>query len=404
MTTSLLMTILYIIAGIMIVLLIILAVIYFNMKVKEEQGNKKEKEIQEAANENKKTTVKQYTVGSIFDFMEFDKIEDNMIVQKNGAKYIMVIECQGINYDLMSEPEKVGVEEGFIQFLNVLSGPVQLYTQTRTINLENSIQSYKDRVTEIENAYNRQSMRYEQLLKSGQASEEQLKKEYYELVKQKNLCEYGKDIIYNTEKMSLNKNILSKKYYVAIAYYTAELGQNNFDKTEIKEMAFSELYTKAQALIRALSTSGVIGRIMSSTDLLDLLYVAYNRDDAEVYGVDKAIRARYDELYSTAPDYMEKKIKLLDEEIAKRAYQKANQKVIEAQSESQKKYKEKQNNIDTIIDNLAALIIEENAENIGRETADVAKQKLTEEKKGKEKNKNVQEKKERTRRVASSAK
>jgi hypothetical protein len=402
MTSNSFLVALYITAGVMGIVLMILLAVYFNMKVNDKKGEKTKS--QEAEGTEKKTLTKQYTVGSVFDFMEFEKIEDNMIVQKNGTKYIMVIECQGINYDLMSEPEKVGVEEGFIQFLNVLSGPIQIYTQTRTINLENSIQTYKDRVNEIENAYNKQNIKYQQLVKSGQASEEQLKKEYYELVKQRNLCEYGKDIIYNTEKMSLNKNILSKKYYVAISYYTAELGQNNFDKTEIKELAFSELYTKAQALIRALSTSGVMGKIMSSTDLLDLLYVAYNRDDAEIYGVDKAMRARYDELYSTAPDYMDKKTKLLDEEIAKQAYQKANEKVIEAQSEKQKRYKEKQDNIDTIIDNLAALIIEENASTIGRETADAAKEKITVDKKRKERNKNVQQKTETTRRISSSTK
>ena len=43
----------------------------------------------------------------------------------------MVVECQGINYDLMSQEEKVSVEEGFSQFLNTLKEPVQLYIQTR---------------------------------------------------------------------------------------------------------------------------------------------------------------------------------------------------------------------------------------------------------------------------------
>ena len=30
-----------------------------------------------------------------------------MISQKNGSKYVMVVECQGINYDLMSEVDKI---------------------------------------------------------------------------------------------------------------------------------------------------------------------------------------------------------------------------------------------------------------------------------------------------------
>lgn len=382
-STSLLTIVLIAALAIFGILLVILVVVYANMKLKERTANQKKETIKGTG--NKETVAKKtktYTVGSVFDFMEFDKVEDNMIVQKNGAKYIMVIDCQGINYDLMSREEKVSVEEGFIQFLNTLTGPIQIYTQTRTINLESSIQNYKSRVSEVENAYNRQKLRYEQLTRSGNASKEQMKKEYYELIKQKNLYEYGKDIIYNTERMSLNKNILNKKYYVVLAYYTAELGQSNYDKEEIKEMAFSELYTKAQAIIRALSISGVVGRIMSSTDLVDLLYVAYNRDDSEVYGIDKAIKARYDELYSTAPDYMDKKIKMLDEEIEKKAFQRANQKVMEARSDKEKQYQEKEDNMDDIIANLAQLILEENAETIGRDIADNAKEKIEQEKKG----------------------
>lgn len=404
MTTDLFMIILYCLAGIFVTLLIVLGIVALRMKTKEIQGEIEEKKKNGQPEVKQKEKVKQYTVGSVFDFMEFDKVEDNMIVQRNGSKYIMVLDCQGINYDLMSEPEKVSVEEGFIQFLNALAGPIQMYIQTRTINLESSIQNYKVRVNEIENAYNKQKMRYEQLVNSSSASDEEIKKQYYELVKQRNLCEYGKDIIYNTEQMSLNRNILTKKYYVVLAYYTSELGGSNFDKEEIKEMAFSELYTRAQTVIRALSISGVIGKIMSSTDLVDLLYMAYNRDDAEIYGIDKAMRARYDELYSTAPDYMDKKIKMLDEEIEKRAYKKANEKVIEAQTEKQKEYQQKEESLDDIIDKLAALIIDDNSNSIGRETADIAKEKITEEKQRREKDKDVQEKAKRSRRVSSSTK
>ena len=149
--------ILYIMIAIMFVLAIALAFVYMNMKVKERQSlneqNKKD-------NKDAKKTSKVFSIGSVFDFMEFDKIEDNMIIQKKGARYVMAIECQGINYDLMSQAEKVGVEEGFIQFLNTLAHPIQIYTQTRKINLENSLQTYKSEVDKIEQEYNRQRIRY----------------------------------------------------------------------------------------------------------------------------------------------------------------------------------------------------------------------------------------------------
>jgi hypothetical protein len=66
------------------------------------------------------------------DFMEFDKIEDDMIVQDDGRRYVMAIRCMGINYDLMSEPEMLADEEGFANFLNTLKFAIQLYVQSRT--------------------------------------------------------------------------------------------------------------------------------------------------------------------------------------------------------------------------------------------------------------------------------
>lgn len=383
--TGFLTIILYVMLAVMGALVVALAFVYLNIKLKERKIKAEENKKNTSENENIKKSTKTFSVGSVFDFMEFDKIEDNMIIQKNGARYVMVVECQGINYDLMSQAEKVGVEEGFIQFLNTLSQPIQIYTQTRKINLENSIQTYKLEVDKIEQEYNKQKMRYQNIMASPNATEAQRKQALYEFTKDKNLYEYGKDIIYNTEKMSLNRNILNKKYYVVIPYFSEEMGQGDFDKDELREMAFSELYTKAQAIIRTLAVSGVVGRVLTSTELADLLYFAYNRDEAELFGVDKAIRAGYNELYSTAQDYMDKKMEMLDKQIQQKAINLANEKVAEVQSEKQKEYKRKVETEDDIISNLAQLIIQENEAMLGKDVTAKAKEKI-----GKEKNANVQ--------------
>ena len=377
-STSILTIILYIMLAIMFALLVALIFVFLNTKIKEKQ--QEEKNIKDDGNKPvSKEKTKTFTVNSIFDFMEFDKIEDNMIIQKNGMRYVMVVECQGINYDLMSQAEKVAVEEGFVQFLNTLSHPIQIYTQTRKINLEGSLQTYKAEVDKVEQEYQRQTLRYRQIMQSPNATEEQRKKALYEYTKQKNLYEYGKDIIYNTEKMSLNKNILNKKYYIVIPYYVEEVG--DYGKEELREIAFSELYTRAQSIIRTLSACGVLGKVMSSTELVDLLYVAYNRDESDVYGVDKAIKAGYNELYSTAPDYMDKKMKILDEQITKEAMNLANEKVIEAQTEKQKEYEKKVTAKEDIINNLAQLIIEQNEAMLGKDIAEKSKEKVRREKK-----------------------
>ena len=297
-------TILGIIIVVIVILLIALVVVYFMSRNKKEkkQNGTSDFSSPEEAKAKATSKAKTFAVESVIDFMEFEKVEDNMIVGKNGMKYLMVVECQGINYDLMSEIEKNSVEAGFIQFLNTIRHPVQIYVQTRTINLESSISTYRERVKQIEADYQKQEQRYKEMRSSGNYTREQLERAYYELTKQKNLTEYGKDIIYSTERMSLNKNVLNQKYYIIVPYYPDELGQNDFDKEEIQNLAFSELYTRCQSVIRTLSGCEVNGKILTSEELIELLYVAYNRDEQEVYGLDKALRAGYDELYSTAPD------------------------------------------------------------------------------------------------------
>ena len=98
-----LMQILTIAVVILFFAILVLAFIYWQMSVK----SKNEKSTKESNGESKSsqasTTSTQggYTKLSVFDFMEFDKIEDNMVVQNNGTRYLMGIECEGINYDLM---------------------------------------------------------------------------------------------------------------------------------------------------------------------------------------------------------------------------------------------------------------------------------------------------------------
>ena len=369
---------------VIVILLAVLAIVYFSSKAKK---NKREKNNNTSIENStgKKNKIKSFTVESVMDFMEFDKIEDNMIIQHDGNKYIMVVECQGINYDLMSELEKNAVEEGFIQFLNTIRHPIQIYVQTRTINLESSIQTYKNRVNAIEENLNRQEMRYKEMASSGNYSREELGKAYYELTKQRNLAEYGKDIIYNTEKMSLNKNVLNQKYYIVVPYYPEELGQNDFDKEEIKNLAFSELYTRCQSIIRTLSACEVNGKILNSNELAELLYVAYNRDEQETYGLNKALMAGYDELYSTAPDVLDKKMRELDRKIEEEAFNKANETVMEVQSAKQKAVNRKENNLDDLIAQMAELIVQQNRTIIGNDVANEAIDKIKTERK---KNKN----------------
>ena len=324
------------------------------------------------SNNSTKTTNKQ----PVFNFMEFDTIKDSMIIQKNGTKFLMVFECQGINYDLMSNIEKASVEEGFVQFLNTLRNQIQIYIQTRAVNLEKSLETYRKKVNAVETKLRNMQMQYKQMKDSGEYSDEQLKRAFFEVTKQSNLYEYGKSVLQDTERMNLNKNILNKRYYIVVPYYAAEAGNDNLGKSEIHEIAFSELYTRCQSLIRSLSTCGVRGKILRSKELVDLLYVAYNRDEAETFGIDKAIEAGYSEMYSTAPDVLKKKMREIDKVIEENAIKLANEKVDQARSEIEQQVEEKEQNIDELIEQMAKEIIKENEQYIGRDVKEKAIEKI----------------------------
>ena len=353
MLTVILVVMLFILA------ILVAALIYAKIKTKPKEDGKitsVDKKNNEKA--NNAASVKTYDKKSIFDFMEFDKIDDNMIIQKNGARYLMVIKCNGVNYDLMSEMEKISVEEGFMQFLNSLRYPIQIYIQTRTVNLEDSIRTYENYVSNYENRLNRMRIEYEQMKKDADRySEKDLASYNYEIVKQANLYEYARDIVDNTKRMSLNRGILNQQYYIIISYYSAEVNNENFDKGEIKNVAFSELYTRAQTISRTLGVCGIVSKILDSNEIAELLYVAYNRDDSEIYTIEKAIKAKYDELYSTAPDVLEKKMKEINKIVNEQAQELAEEAVRQARVQAIKNRQER-------VMEQAEAIIDQNAEYI----------------------------------------
>lgn len=400
---------------IFILFALVMAFIYVKMQDNKKKKDEKQMTTPDGTGVTSNTATKGYNKQSISKFMEFDKIEDNMIAQKNGNRYLMVIECQGVNYDLMSSMEQTAVEEGFLEFLNSLRYPIQIYVQTRTVNLEDSINNYQKRVDEIESTLRRREAEYESNRQSGLFDKEELKAQFYELTKVRNLYEYGKDIILNTQQMSLNKNVLNKQYYIITSYYPSELGNTNFDKEELQNIAFSELYTRCQAIISSLYSTGVTGKILDSNSLAELLYMAYNRDEAEVFGLDKALFAKYDALYSTAPEVIEKKIVALDKEIEAKAVEKAEDTVARVRTAREKKLEERHVKMDDIIDEMAKMIIKESEAYIGKDIAKdaveeitkgrkkrIEKQEKTEEKEAKKKNDQKQEVK-KTRRTTKTA-
>lgn len=332
MDTIQILNILLIVIVILIFVLGIVAIaIILNMRRKQleaEQQLIKDKN-QTVANNPNLITRTGKEMNSIYKFIEFDEIKDNMIIRRNRSQFVMVLQCQGINYDLLSEEEKYAVENGFIEFLNTLRFPIQLYVQTRKLDLSELLNSYGKRTDAIKDQIARINSQIIRARDGG--NKELLEKLEFDKRRRQNILEYGESIEEYTERMNANKNMLHQKTYLILSYFVTELGDSSkYNAEEINDLVFSELYTRAQTVIRAIGSAEVTAKVLNSEELAELLYVAYNRDEAETYTLSNALNAEYDRLYSTGKDIFEERKKKIEQQVEEQAANLASQSLIKA--------------------------------------------------------------------------
>lgn len=296
-----------------------IAMVFMSM-TKGKPGGTKEKEVQVTDGSVKRKSGKEVQRKNVVDFMEFDRIVDNMIIQENENKFTMVLQCKGINYDLMSEVEQLAVEEGFIVFLNTLKFPVQLYVQARAVDLQKSMNIYNDSVNEIAKKFSIADENYRNLANDIDVDYTKLAAAREERDRYNNILEYAQDITRYVERISLNKNILQRKFYIAFSYYKSEVTSvNDFTKEEIYEICQRELLTRGQTLMSALASCSVSADLLDSNELAELLFISYNRDDEKLLNIRTFLDSGAYRLYSTSKDVYEKKEELLQKEIEEEA-------------------------------------------------------------------------------------
>lgn len=328
-TVQILNLILLVVIALIAVLAVLALAIILKIKNKKDEAKEEAKPIPEAKENPNLITRSGKTINSIYSFMEFDKITDSMIVRKNSKQFVMIIECKGVNYDLLSQEEKEAVELGFTELLNTLRFPIQLYVQTRTLNLSNIIAEYNKKTDDVRDQINRLSAQIQ--MANNRGENELVEKLQFDRERKRNILEYGESIENYTMRISNNKNILQQKTYIVVSYYPGEFeDMSKYSKDELVDIAFSELYTRCQTIIRALISTEVTGKVLDSEALTELLYVAYNRDQNETYTLQDALNAEYDRLYSTAKDIIEEKKKRIEQKVEQDAAKVAARSIIKA--------------------------------------------------------------------------
>ena len=266
-------------------------------------------------------------------FIKFDKIANDMIYQNNGERYSMVLQCKGVNYHLMSEIEQMAVEEGFIMFLNTLKFPIQLYVQTRSVDLSENIKTYKERVKGFVDKQNEVSAKCAEVEDDVDSTNEEISYMRKEKLKYTNIAEYVSDITRYVERMALNKHMLQRNFYIIFSYNKNELAtMEKFTKEEYEDMCYRELYTRAQAIMSSLATCSVTSRVLTSNEVAQLIYSSLNKDDEKLMNIKDALEAGLFRLYTSSEDVLKKKREMLDAELQKEGMKRVEQVVEQARA------------------------------------------------------------------------
>lgn len=200
------------------------------------------------------------------DFMPIKEIRDGVMIIKDGS-YRMVMMASSLNFALKSEDEQEAIIYQFQNFLNSLDFPVQIFIESRKLNIEPYLAT-------LQEAEKKQAS---ELLKI------QIK-EYMEFVK----------------GFVSSNDIVSKMFYIVVSYQSsADILKKSFfsdfvsglkgpkDKKEIANIANEDfgkckiqLQQRVDVVIQGLVRCGVRVVPLNTEELIELFYKLFNPGEA----------------------------------------------------------------------------------------------------------------------------
>jgi len=194
------------------------------------------------------------------------ELRDNVVIMKDGS-FRAVVACKSINFDLMSDMEREGVEYSYQNFLNSLNFTTQILIRSQRVD----IGPYLSRLTEIRR--NNDNMLLGVLMD---------------------------DYINFIEILSQEANIMDKSFFIVIPYYTSPDAEKslqetkNFFKTFSKskgpevtkidrvtyDKAMTELNNRVDTVVSGLFQIGIHSVRLNTKELAELYYNFNNPDTA----------------------------------------------------------------------------------------------------------------------------
>lgn len=193
------------------------------------------------------------------DFVQIRDVKENVIIQKNG-QMLMILLASSINFALKSQDEQRAVLGQFQNFLNTLDFTLQVYIQSRKLNIE----PYLELLNSLEDQQDNELMRIQL-------------REYMEFI----------------NSFTTNVDVMSKNFFVVVPYTPTKLNitksiTNIFSPTQKaaglpSDLQFEEhriqLEQRVGVVTEGLARVGVRTITLQNDDLVELFYHIYNPAD-----------------------------------------------------------------------------------------------------------------------------
>lgn len=189
------------------------------------------------------------------EFVSIRDVKDNIIIQKNG-QLTMILLASSVNFALKSLDEQQAILHQFQNFLNTIDFSLQIYMQSRRLNIE----PYIEILSQLEEKQDNDLMRIQ-------------------------LAEYMAFI----RSFTADVDVMSKNFFVAISYTPTKvnLGKGLFGNKRgggtptdtIFEEQRTQLEQRLSLVVDGLARVGVRTIALGNDELVELFYHIYNPSD-----------------------------------------------------------------------------------------------------------------------------
>lgn len=198
--------------------------------------------------------------------LQFSEIRDSMVIMSDGS-FRVVIGCKSINFDLMSDREREGVEYSYQNFLNSLNFPIQILIRSQRVDIGPYI---------------------EKLVNERRSQDNML------------LGVLMDDYINFIDALAQEANIMEKSFYIVIPYFPNADGGNLVEQSKgffgklfarpqnvtthidaaTYQKAKDELKNRTDSVMAGLFQIGIQSVQLNTQQLGELYYSYYNPDTA----------------------------------------------------------------------------------------------------------------------------